>query len=312
VEFSARHYGGVTPVDDVLVRTNHYVTEAMKRFEVAPHPWKRNSQARFLRIQRLLEERRGDLTPTDALQILRDCVDPFEDRKRVTGNVVAGLNTTQSFVMSPDEDTLWIARGDHPVSHNDPYVGFRISALLAADSGNYACEGLSGRSQLDTSERSALAQYVEAWTEHFDHFSVDQALFRLRQARQHLPEEPIFPRMMGLLLMKQRRYQQALPHLIESAQFEYRDVLVRCESILWVGRCLDLMGRRDESKEQYQQAKALGVPLLSEAARRHLEKPFKRWELLDVSPEFIVGTAIAKYRRPRIAPGPHPEPSSRP
>ena len=48
MEFSVRHHEVVLPENDILVRTNHYKTEAMKQFEVAPHPWQQNSQGRHI------------------------------------------------------------------------------------------------------------------------------------------------------------------------------------------------------------------------------------------------------------------------
>ena len=296
VEFSAKHHQVVSPENDVLVRTNHYTTERMRPYGIAPHPWQRNSHARLRRIQELLEAHRGTLAPEDLPVILSDCLDPYEERTRVTGSIVAGLNTTQSFAMSPDDDSIWVAKADHPVCHSDRYAGFRLSALLEGDRDRYSCDDLRGAQQLDPIQRSALREYVQAWTEHFDNSNSDAALFHLRRAHHLLPEEAIFPRMAGLLLMKKHQYEQALPLLVENTRYEYKDALMQCEAYLWAGRCLDLMGRRSEAKAQYERANALNVAVLSESACRHLQKPFGRRELLHVSPEFVVGTAIARYR----------------
>jgi tetratricopeptide (TPR) repeat protein len=297
VGFSAHHQEVVYPEDDVLVRSNHYITAAMQRDEVAPYPWQRNSRGRFRRAHALLEAHRGTLAPEDLPAILSDCHDTWEDQTRVTGNILACINTTQSMAMSPDEDTLWLAHADHPVAHAARYAGFRMSAILQGDRAQYVCDPLKGASSLDTPQRAALQEYAEAWSAYFDNLNSDTAVFHLRRAAAFLPEEPIFPRMAGLLLLKQRRYAQALPFLIQNAAHPYKDRLMQAEAHLWVARCLDLLGRRAEARTAYEKAAALAVDPVSGAARRHLQKPFRTLDLLDVAPEFVCGTAIAKYRQ---------------
>lgn len=296
VGFSARHNEVMLPENDVLVRTNHYTTEPMQRYEVAPYPWQRNSRGRFRRVHELVAALRGELAPGHVPAILSDCKDTWEDRTRVTGNILACANTTQSLVMSPDDDTLWLAKADHPVSHADSYAGFRISALLNADRDNYVCAPIAGGSTLDATQREALHEYEEAWSEHFDNDNNDKAIFHLRRAAALLPEETIFPRMAGILLLKQHRYEQALPLLIKNTEYEYKDALMRAEAHMWVARCLDLLARRTEALAQYQKVIDLNAAPLSAAARRHLTKPFRKLGLIDVSPEFICGTALAKYK----------------
>ncbi|MCC6145337.1 MAG: hypothetical protein IT368_16145 [Candidatus Hydrogenedentes bacterium] len=297
VGFSAGHHEVVYPEEDVLVRCNHYTTAPMQRHEVAPHPWQRNSRGRFRRIHELIGARRGSLAAEDMTAILGDCVDVWEGRTRVTGNIVACANTTQSLVLSPDEDTLWLAKADHPVSHASHYAGFSIRALLEGDVARYEREPLPGGCTLDATQRAALHEYECGWSAYFDHLDTDESVFRLRRAAELLPDEPIFPRMAGLLLLKQKRFLQALPLLEENARLEYQDVLMKAEAHLWLGRCHDLMGRRAEALVAYRQAAALNAYPVSGAAARHCTRPFRKRELFDVAPEFIVGTALARYRQ---------------
>ena len=295
IEFSARRAATVWPEGGMLVRTNHYVSDELKQVEAAPHAWRANSCARFQRITELLDERRGQLTAADVPAILSDCVDPFEQRRRVTGSIVAGANNVQSIVMSPDDDALWIANADYPVCHSDRFYGFRISALLNGDADNYAIDDLPGAAQLNQTERAALAEYEQAWSEHMDRLDNSRAVFHLHRAAALMPDEPIFPRMAGIILLKEKKYERALPLLLRNAAYEYRDALMRAESHVWAGRCLDLMGRRAEALVQYEIAAGLDAPPVSGAAKRHLKKPFKTLQLFNVTPELIIGTGLAKY-----------------
>lgn len=296
VGFSARQHEVVTPEDGVLVRTNHYTTPAMQAVEVAPHPWQRNSRGRFRRIHEMLAAQRGELAVDGLPALLADCRDPWEGCDRVTGNILACINTTQSLVLSPEDETLWLASGDHPVAHAEHYTGFNLPALFAGERGAYLREPLPGGSRLAAPKRAALHEYAEAWSEYFDRLDTGRAVFHLRRAAAQLPGEPIFPRMAGLLLMKQRQYTQALPLLRKSAEYPYADALMRAEARLWLARCLDLARKRPEALSEYRAAAAERAQPVSAAAQRHLTHPFTPLQLLEVAPEFIVGTAIARYR----------------
>ncbi|MBW7866057.1 MAG: hypothetical protein GX580_15930 [Candidatus Hydrogenedens sp.] len=295
VGYSARHAETLRPENEVLVRANHYVTPPMQRFEVGPHPWRANSVGRMRRITELLGERRGALDAGGAPSILSDIVDPFEGRRVLVGNVVAAPHNVQSLVMSPDEDTVWLAHGDLPLCHSERYRGFSVSALLEGDESRYETGDLSGGGQLSETERAALLEYEEAWSSYMDHLDYDRAVFHLRRGAELTPEESVFPRMAGILLLKEKRFSQALPLLLRNAEHEHRDPVNRAEAHVWAGRCLDLMGRRAEALAQYDTASKLDAPPVSAAAARHLEKPFRRMDLFHVMPEFMLGTGLAKY-----------------
>ena len=295
VGFSAHHAESVLPENGVLARTNHYTTEDMQRLEAAPHPWRANSYGRFQRLTELLNEKRGVLAAEDVPSLLSDCLDPFEQRKRLIGSVLAGANNAQSLVMSPDDDALWLANGDYPVCHSERYLGFRISALLDADAERYAIDDLPGAAQLNPTERAALTEYEQAWSEYMDHLEANRALSHLLRAAELQPDEVIFPRMAGIILLKAKKYPQALPLLMRNTEYDYRDPLMRAESHVWAGRCLDLMGRRADAVAQYEAAARLDAPPVSAAAARHRNKPFRSKHLFLVAPEFVVGTGLAKY-----------------
>ncbi len=295
VGFSARHAEVLRPEEDTLVRTNHYVTEDMQAREVGPHPFQQNTRGRFQRLTELLEEKRGALTPEDGPALLGDCIDPFEGRKRVVGNIVAAMNNVQSVVLSPEDDALWMAHGDYPVCLNDRFRGFRISALWEGDENQDDIDDLPGGGQLDATERAALFEYEEAWSAYLDQLDTSKAVFHLLRATELLPGEPTFPRMAGLLLLKEKLYARALPLLLQNTEYDYRDPVMRAEAYIWVGRCLDLLGLREEAVKHYAIAAGLNAPPVSAAGVRHWQIPFKAWQLLNIAPEFIVGTALAKF-----------------
>jgi len=186
----------------------------------------------------------------------------------LVGNTVAAPHNVESMVMSPDDDALWLAHADLPVCHAGRFLGFRVSALLHGDTDRYEIDDLPGAGQFNETERAAMDAYEDAWSMYMDHLDSDRAVFHLRRGAALLPDEAVFPRMAGLLLLKQKKYVQALPLLLLNAAHDYRDPLMRAEARVWAGRCLDLMGRRAQAIAQYEAAARLDAPPVSTAAAR--------------------------------------------
>lgn len=295
VGYSANRHEVIRPERDYLVRCNHYVTDSMKEVERGPAVFFENTEARFQRITELLEENYGSLQVEQAPAILSDSIDPFERKQRVTGPVVAATNNVQSMVFSPDDDSLWMARGDFPVCQNDWYYGFSMTALLQGDEAAYEKSDLRGASPLNDEERKALHDYLQAWSAYLDQLDNSRAVHHLLRAAEVLPDEPIFPRLAGFILLKEKKYARALPLLQKNADYPYKNPMSRAEAELWLGRCHDLLGQRDEALKCYSAVVEGGVAPLAEAAERNRSRPFKAHQLWQVNPEFVIGTALAKY-----------------
>jgi hypothetical protein len=294
--FTSHHAEIIRPENDFLVRTNHHVSEEMKKLQVAPTGWWRHSTARYMRINELIQGKYGKLTLDDAVNILTDCVDPREGRKRVVGDIVASINNAMSIVLSPGEDSIYIANGSFPVCFGDKYVGLKLSALFSggADAAN-ADDLAGGAGKLSGIEREALEHYEQAWTEHLNRFDDSRAVFHLRRAAEILPHEPIFDRVAGLFLLKLHRFEDALTHLQKNADYDYRDARMKAESLLWLARCNDLLGRREQAIHGYRQALDQKDKEISCAAERGVRKPYKKLQLLMVDVEPIIGNPLVKY-----------------
>ena len=296
VGFTSRHLEIIRPEDDYLVRTNHHISEEMKKLQVAPTAWWRHSTARYMRLTDLIKEKYGKLTLEDAVAMMSDGVDPREGRKRVVGDIIASTNNAMSIVLSPDDDAIYIANGSFPVCFGEKYVGFKLSALFGGSADVAAAGDLAGGSgKLTAAEKEALEHYEEAWTEHLDRFDDSRAVFHLRRAAEILPDEPIFDRMAGLLLLKQYRFEDALPHLQKNADANYRDTRMKAESLLWLARCNDLLGRRDQAVRLYRESLGLNDPEISRAAERGVKTPYGRKQISKMDVEFIIGNPIVKY-----------------
>ena len=293
--FTAHHAEIIRPENDFLVRTNHHISEEMKKLQVAPTAWWRHSTARHMRITELIKEKYGKLTLDDAVTILTDFVDPREDRKRVVGDIVASINNAMSIVLSPGDDSIYISNGAFPVCFGEKYVGFKLSALFSGSDASDAGDLAGGHSRLSEKEAQALEHYEQAWTEHLDRFDDSRAVFHLRRAAEFLPDEPIFDRVAGLFLLKMHRFEDALAHLQKNADYSYRDSRMKAESLLWLARCKDLLGRREQAIQIYRQALDQNDKEISCSAQRGVCKPYRKIQLLMMDVEPIIGNPIVKY-----------------
>ncbi|NLN93180.1 MAG: hypothetical protein GX130_07735 [Candidatus Hydrogenedens sp.] len=295
VGYSATQHEVIRPEKDFLVRTNHYMTDSMKEVECGPAVFFENTGARFQRITELLEEYHGSLQVEQVPFMLSDSIDPYEGKKRVTGPIVAATNNVQSMVFSPDEDSFWMARGDFPVCQNECYCGFSMSALLQGNEASYEKADLAGGGSLNEEEREALHDYLQAWSAYLDNLDNSRAVHHLLRAAEILPDEPIFPRLAGFILLKEKKYGRALPLMEKNAAYPYKNPRARAEATLWLGRCHDLLGRREEALRCYTRIVEGEKTSMSEAAERNRLRPFKAHQLWQVNPEFVIGTALAKY-----------------
>ncbi|HOX27829.1 MAG TPA: C45 family autoproteolytic acyltransferase/hydrolase, partial [bacterium] len=162
VGFSAHRTEVLNPVDDFLIRTNHYITDNMKETEVASFAWNRHSTARYTRLEQLIKENYGAVTPELAVKFMSDNFDPFEGRRRTVGDIVAATNNSMSIVLDSDNDSLYIAHGDYPVCQSDKFLGFSVKGIFKKGGSAALPNDLEGGKQLDENEKRALAHYEEA------------------------------------------------------------------------------------------------------------------------------------------------------
>ncbi len=281
--------------NNVLIRTNHHLTDNMKQIQVSPTAWARHSTARYMRIEEVIKSKYGHLTLDDAAAIMSDVTDPREKRKSLVGDIVAAMNNAMSVVVDPDDDTLFVSNGLFPVCHGDAFVGFKISAMFSGSGDVKAAKDIPGSNHLNDKEKEAVEHYLEAWTEYLDRFDHGRAVYHLRRAAELAPEEPIFDRMAGFFLMKHDKYEDAIIHLKRNADTNYKDNRMKAESLLWLARGYDLAGMRDKAVELYKKAIEFNDVEISRAATKNLNSPYskKQASLLDL--EFIVGNPIVKF-----------------
>lgn len=102
------------PEGDLLLHTNHYLTERFQKGDLA---WMAmpDSYLRITRIRRLLESRYGELTPQGMMEILADHRGhPVSICRHLATDEPPLFNAVSraSYVMVPEEKVMWLAAGN--------------------------------------------------------------------------------------------------------------------------------------------------------------------------------------------------------
>jgi isopenicillin-N N-acyltransferase-like protein len=114
------------PVDGLLAHTNHYVAESLLAEERSTGAGLANSKARLVRINELLVERRGQLNPEVAQELMRDRVCHPDTICRAVGDAEhSDVITFASAIASPGTGEMWVAVGP---PHLNPYERYTFGA----------------------------------------------------------------------------------------------------------------------------------------------------------------------------------------
>lgn len=123
------------PVDGVLTHANHYMSPQLLDEERAKPSSLRNSRARQRRIDMLMTERAGDLSPQSVSAIMRDREDAPDALSRTAQDCDqanpswAEEITVASFIAEPSAGRMWVSAG--PPSES-PYYEYSFDRGLQA------------------------------------------------------------------------------------------------------------------------------------------------------------------------------------
>jgi isopenicillin-N N-acyltransferase like protein len=106
-------YNVLYPENDILVHTNHYLTERFKKGGGTMGFMEGDSHIRLQRLKGQIEQRFGELTPEIMMELLSDHTDyPRSICKHVADGVALG-ETIAAMIMVPEERAMYITKG-HP------------------------------------------------------------------------------------------------------------------------------------------------------------------------------------------------------
>ena len=264
---------------EVLGYSNIYLDGALGATEQNLYPsyWRAN-EGRYVRANELLESGRGTLTPSDIAGILAD---EGGGSCRIR-NAVAMLMTVGSVVFKPEDGIVWVAEGGAPVSQN-AYQPFSLETEdFAPDVGPIHSTGT-----VDVDEREAFDAYRRAYLAYFDENNLKNARGLTELTRSKQPKQPLYHSLAGLLALKDGDPISAETAFASAIELGHPDPPRVSAFHLWLGRALDLQGRRDEASSRYRKVCASTADRTVErAAVANLRKPYTMRKARNIGIEF--------------------------
>jgi hypothetical protein len=260
VECSAGEVGVRRPEEDVIWETNMGTTSEIEPVDVfLRNGIGKNPIARFERMRMLTKEHAGTITPELAAQFMGDHMDMCSDSMRPVGGIISQGTNLTSAVFHPANFDFWVADGLAPVCNNT-YVGFNLMDELADDGSSRDLTNLPPNDYVHTDDYKALRKYYEAAI-CFMIPPTDEkaALEKLKEASAIKPDEAIYQRLVGLMLLRRGDAVAASEHLRRALEC-VQSPSERAQAHLLLGFANDLLGKRDDAVECYKGARGVGDP----------------------------------------------------
>jgi tetratricopeptide (TPR) repeat protein len=245
----------------------------------------RHNLARHQRAKGLLQEGYGNLDPNGMAAILGDT---GSDDCRIA-HAISMLMTVGSTVFSPEDGTLWVAKGEAPTSQNT-YIPF---SLKEEDHAPLLGE-LDGGSDSDPKRQAAFQRYRDAYLAYLDHENLVESLRILEDVCRQAPTEPLYHFARGVVALQQGRFHRAADALSAAVDLGHPDEERKATFHLWRGRSWDLCGERKKAERDYRLS--LGHrsdPAVHRAAKKGMRKPFKKSQAKYVHLDFAFSDVVA-------------------
>jgi hypothetical protein len=271
---------------NTLVQTNHFLNPLLQKREMEFPLERENTYGRFRLLRIAAQHNYGLLNARKMVDIIACNADLSSRTSRLLGDFPSQLATLTSAVFELASGDFWVAGGRPPAVCYNEYRGFNFWSEMRAP----------GRSpsHLPTLKRSAapvlpgirpapttprLRESLRLCTlsqEHLKKGKIRSAIRALDRAIRLHPD-PGYLYVRALLDLLDGHPQEALVRFRELHGHEVFPPVKQEALLLWVGRCLDLLGRRREAKEHYRRLLRAGLaPSLVAAARRGLRRPYRK------------------------------------
>jgi tetratricopeptide (TPR) repeat protein len=237
-----------------LWETNFATTEEIEPVDVfLRNGIGKNPAARFERMQVLLNENKGNISPALAAQFMGDHMDMCSDSMRPAGGIVSQLTNVTSAVFSPSDFNFWVADGLCPVCNNS-YRGFNLTDEFADDGSAGGPGPLAPNNYVETDDYAALREYYDAAVSFMiPPGDADAALRKLGRAIALKPEEAIYRRLAAKMLLRRAEPAAATEHLAPALEC-VQSPSELAQAHLLLGFASDLLGRRSEALGCYREA----------------------------------------------------------
>jgi tetratricopeptide (TPR) repeat protein len=210
----------------------------------------RDVAGRYHRIDQLLKQHFGKITPSLAAEFMGDHIDAVVGRERGAGFTVGGVNTVESVVFAPRKGFFWVASGKEPVCMNE-YTGFDFHALFTGSESLVSPAALPGYSWQSTAKKAGLKSYMDAFFSYRENPSDGKtAAGHLEKALRDDPDEPSYVRMYASFLIQEGNYAKAVSLLNKALAMPQANNEMGMAYLL-IAQAFDMQGQREAALTMY-------------------------------------------------------------
>lgn len=286
VEVDSRHCRTrpMLPGFDLLVQTNHFLHPLLMKRELEFPLEREHTIGRFRLLRDAAQLAYGRLDAQRMVDLIACNADLASRRSRLLGDFPCQLNTLTSVVFELAGGDFWVASGRPPGVCHREYRGFNFGEELnSRRSSRPALKRSTSPVFPDIRPLPATPRLLDSmrWCtlsqEYLKKGKIGPALRALERAIRRHPD-PGYLYVRALLVLLDGRPAEALAQLGSLRGRQTFPPVAQDALLLWMARCLDLLGRRSEAKEHYRrllEQRAL-APQLAKAARRSLRRPFRK------------------------------------
>jgi len=274
--------------NNALCLTNYAITPELKPTDLAAkyNLEMRDVAGRYARLERLIDEKRGNITPALAAEFMSDHVDAVLHHERGAGFTVCSVNNVESAIFVPQDGLFWVATGKEPVCMN-PYVGFDFKAEFSGSQPRVSPRCLPGYQWADPLKNQGLSAYMDAFIAYLKNpADKARAMSLLTEARKADPHEAVYARLVASFLVNQGDFAGAIALLTQTLGFS-QTPNEKAMTFLLLGQAHDIAGERDKAVSLYEEVVSLrkrhgndhltGInDLLYGKAKKGLKKPLRK------------------------------------
>ena len=274
------------PESGMLAHSNYFQSEELKEEEAnMSGACTEDMKARACRMRQLLEEQSGRADPASMARALGDQIDPFTGEERIFGNTLGVVTTIKSVVFDPEVLRFYVSsRKESPVSLEGRYLSVDLERFWQ-DSPAVAEERALGAALQGYQPRNpALTQAVRGYREAYRAWHMNSHLPDYRERTCEALEKVVALQPEDANLRVQAGIVHFLLGQFENSKGHFHSALrgrltphARRVASLFVARCLDLDGKRDEALELYRATLDSGEiePRLQRALESGVRKPYR-------------------------------------
>ncbi len=248
------------PEGGMLAHSNYFQSAELKGEEAnMSGSCTEDMKARACRMKQLLASQGGCADAASMARILGDQVDPFTGEERIFGNTIGVVTTIKSVVLDPEMLRLYVSsRKETPVSLEGRYVQVDFEGFWEHSKEEAEERALAGALQGSQPKNPALTEAVRGYREAYRAWHMEAHLPDYQERTCEALEKTVALQPLDANLRVQAGLVRFLLGQYEAAKQHFECALTakltphgQRVANLFLARCLDLDGKRDQALQLY-------------------------------------------------------------